>query len=137
MGRAGQGLREEGTARDTHWKEAEEVREALRMQLAGLERPEAEGQRLEWKQAWAKAGCSLRVWAEGCGEVELSGTGWAGAQAPGSSQLLEKAEAVFAGASLGYGRTRGHHSQTSLPASRRIWVTNMCAVSQVRGLLGD
>lgn len=69
MGRAGQGLREEGRARDTHWKEAEEVREALRMQLAGLERPEAEGQRLEWKQAWVKAGCSLRVWAEGCGEV--------------------------------------------------------------------
>lgn len=112
--------------------------EALRMESTGLERLEAEGQRLEWKQACAKAGCVLCVSGlRAAGRWKLSGTGWAGAQAPGSSQLLEKAEVVFAGASLGYGRTRGHHSQTSLTVSRRIWVTNMCAASQVRGLLGD
>lgn len=43
---------------DTQQNEAEDVLEALRMELAWLERQEAEGQRLVWEQARAGAGCS-------------------------------------------------------------------------------
>lgn len=123
---------EEERARDTHWKEAEEVLEALRMELAGLELPEAERQRSAWEQAWPRPDVRYCSGLRAAGRWELSGVGWAGAQAPGFPQLLGKAGAGLDGASLVCGRTRGHHSQTSLPASRRIWVTSMCAASQVR-----
>lgn len=104
--------------------------DALRMDLA-------------WRR-WAGRGVwcvSLQVRGfpgpRAAGRRELSGTGWASASGSGSSQVLGKAEAGGAGASPGYERKRAIHSQTSLPVLRKIWVTSMCAVSQVRGLLGE
>lgn len=97
------------------------------MDLAGLGCREAEG----------PGGGGLQVLSFSslttAGRWELSGTGWASTYGSGSSQLRGKAKAEVgdAGASLGCERTRGYHSQTSLPVPRRIWGTSMCAVSQV------